>query len=89
VNANGIIQSANSWLNPAFTWNADGVMNQAQKKADVTTIVLHEIGHWFELLHPSDCGAMNANEVAAVMNPNWQRKWSVNTHDKAGAAAIY
>jgi hypothetical protein len=89
VNANGVITSGNTWLNPAFTWNAAGVMNQAQSKADITTVALHEIGHWFELLHPSACGAMNADEVASVMNPNWQKKWTINADDKAGAAAIY
>ena len=64
-------------------------MNQAQSKADITTVALHEMGHWLELLHPSDCGAMDANEVAAVMNPNWVKKWATNIDDQTGAATIY
>lgn len=88
VSGNPIV-AANSWLNPAYTWNAAGVMNQAQLKADVTTVTLHELGHWLFLAHPSQCGAMDASEVAAVMNPQWTSKWSLNADDKAGSANMY
>ncbi|CAN5516294.1 hypothetical protein BH20CHL7_BH20CHL7_08460 [soil metagenome] len=83
------INSTNTWFNLAFTWNADGIMNQGQMKADVTTVGLHEMGHWLTVLHPSDCGAMDAAEVAAVMNPNWVKKWVLGADDKAASAAKY
>lgn len=86
---NGVITSANTYFNTAFTWNADGIMDQAQMKADVTTVGLHELGHWLMLLHPSQCGAMTAAEVAAVMNPNWTKKWVLGTDDRAASAAKY
>ncbi len=83
------IVAANTWMNPAYTWNQAGTMNQAQLKADVLTVALHELGHWLQLNHPPVCGAMDANEVAAVMNPNWTAKWVLGADDKNASAAMY
>jgi hypothetical protein len=85
----GVIHWAQTWLNPAYEWNTDGVMNQAQRKADAHTVTMHEMGHWLKLLHPSQCGPMTAAEVAAVMNPVWIKKWVLGSDDRAGAAAKY
>lgn len=84
------LAATNTWLDPGWNWNTTGVMNQAQRKVDVKTVNLHEMGHWQRLLHPSDCaGGMTAAEVAAVMNPNWTKKWSTNSDDQDATRAQY
>jgi hypothetical protein len=84
------IYRAETWLNPAFSWNANGVMNQQQSQADVHTVTMHEMGHWLTLVHPSQCGEpITAAEAGAVMHPNWTTKWSLNSDDRAGSAYMY
>lgn len=86
---NGRHNRSDVHLNNNFNWNVDGVMNQAQRKVDVRTIAVHEIGHSTGLHHPSICGAMTANEVEAAMNPNWTTKRYTRTDDDAGNRALY
>ena len=81
------ITAGSIFLNSAFTWNTSGTMNQANRQADVRTIMVHELGHEVYLNHPSSCGSMTTDEVNAAMNPNWVKKWYTNPDDKAGAAA--
>jgi Matrixin len=85
----GTHATASVILNSRFTWNTSGTMNQAQRRTDVRTVSLHEIGHANGLHHPSACGAMTAAEVASAMNPNWTNKPNTNSDDKAGIAAAY
>lgn len=77
-------------LNSRFTWNTAGTMNQAQRRTDVWTIAVHEIGHASGLAHPySNCGTVTAAERASVMYVDWTRKRYPNSDDKAGIAAMY
>jgi hypothetical protein len=80
---------ANTYLNTDWTWNTTGTMNQATNTADVRTVTTHELGHWLRLLHPSNCHAPSATETAAVMTPNFVKKWSINSDDIAASAAVY
>jgi len=84
-----ILTWSNSYLNPAYTWNLTGTLNQSQLQADVRTIATHELGHWLYLNHPDSCGTMTTAEVAAVMWPNWTKKWAPTADDQAGIASIY
>jgi hypothetical protein len=88
-NASGIIVGANSYFDPSWSWNASGVMDQASRKADVTTVVMHEMGHWLRLKHPSQCHPPSNAEIAAVMQPIWTAKWSLAPDDRAASAAKY
>lgn len=80
---------ANTYLNSDWSWNTTGTMNQAQKKADVRTVTTHELGHWLRLLHPNQCHAPSATELAAVMTPDFTKKWTINSDDIAAIAAVY
>lgn len=87
VNSSGQIVGGNVFLNPAFSWNLNGNLNQANQVADVRTITTHELGHELRLTHPANCGTpMTAAEKASAMNPNYKKKWTINSDDKAGAA---
>jgi hypothetical protein len=81
------VTSAMLYLNPAFTWNTTGTMNQSRSQADVRTVTIHEIGHWLVLNHPNACGSMTQAEKDATMNPDWRKKWNTTSDDKSGAAA--
>lgn len=83
----GTITWANTYLNSGYTFN--GVMNQANKTADLKTVTVHEFGHWLTLLHPGQCDALTDAERAAVMHPNWTIKRSLGSDDRAGSAAMY
>jgi hypothetical protein len=78
-------------LNNSWTWNTSGTLNQAQRKADVHTVNMHELGHAVGLAHPFACdgGAMTDAEKASAMNPDYTKKWNLNSDDKAGYANIY
>jgi Matrixin len=85
----GTITWANIFLNSSFSWNTNGVLNQSTKQADIRTVATHELGHLLMLHHPGACHTMSTAEKAAVMNVTWTKKWSLNSDDKAGAAAMY
>lgn len=86
INAVGIsggrVVSSVLYLNSTWTWNKTCTLNQAQKKADVYTILLHETGHTVSLNHDS-------SQTAAVMWPNFVCKQSLTADDKAGIDALY
>ncbi len=86
VYSGGEITGGNIFFNSAFTWNTSDTLNQAQKKADVRTVAVHELGHEVYLNHPSACGTVTSAEKAAAMHPNWTTKWYTKSDDKAGLA---
>ena len=78
------------YLNSDFTWNLSGTLSQQYRKVDVRTIVTHELGHFFILVHPNQCsGTYTSTEVNAVMTPNWRNKWTPNSDDIAGLKALH
>jgi hypothetical protein len=90
INGAGATHSTSTmWFNDNFTWNFVGTMSQSQMKADVHTVVMHEMGHSSGLNHPDVCGAMTSSEVAASMNPNWTKKWTINSDDAWGIQSRY
>lgn len=80
------VNGGDVYLNPNWTWNLVGNLNQANQVADVRTVTVHELGHELVLVHPSQCGTMTDAERASAMNPNFTKKWSINSDDRAGAA---
>jgi hypothetical protein len=86
-NASNKLTSANIFLNPNWTWNLNGNLNKANAVADVRTVTTHELGHELVLDHVDQCGGIaTAAKLAAVMNPNYTKKWTTNADDEAGAA---
>ncbi|WP_224273669.1 matrixin family metalloprotease [Nocardioides lacusdianchii] len=85
ISGNTVV-SGDVYLNPNWSWNLNGNLNQANRVADVRTITVHELGHELVLEHPNQCGPMSSAEIAAAMNPNYVQKWNVNSDDRAGAA---
>ncbi len=82
---------SSSWMrfNSNWTWNTSGTLSLSQMKADVHTIVMHEMGHASGLNHPDVCGSMTSAEVASSMNPNYVKKWTINSDDAAGIHSRY
>lgn len=80
--SSGRLASSLLRLNNTWTWNTTCTLNQAQKKADVMTIVLHEMGHSVALNHHSA-------HTEAVMWPNYVCKQTLRTDDKNGIDALY
>ncbi|MQY03245.1 matrixin family metalloprotease [Actinomadura macrotermitis] len=79
-------------LNSQFRWYTNGTMNQSQRKVDVWTIAVHEMGHASGLAHPypsSGCGQPTQAEKAGVMYVTWKKKRYPNSDDKAGIARRY
>jgi hypothetical protein len=84
------VTGSSTYFNTAFTWNNTGIMSHSGMEADVKTVMLHEMGHWLTLLHPSDCGTpISAAEVASVMHPNWTKKWTLGSDDTNAIAVVY
>lgn len=86
INASNQVVGGDVYLNPNWSWNLNGNLNQANKIADVRTVTVHELGHELVLTHPNQCGAMTTAEKNSAMNPDYTKKWNINSDDKAGAA---
>jgi hypothetical protein len=69
-------------LNSTWIWNTSCTLNQAQKRVDVLTITLHEMGHSVALNH-------DPNQTGAVMWPNYVCKQTLRTDDRNGIDALY
>lgn len=69
-------------LNTAWSWNTSCTLSDSLKKADVLTIVLHEMGHSVRLDH-------DGSHTEAVMWPNFVCKQTLKTDDKNGIDALY
>lgn len=78
----GRLTSSYLRLNTTWTWNTGCTLNQAQKKADVLTILLHESGHSVSLLH-------DGAHTEAVMWPDFICKQTLRADDKSGIDALY
>jgi hypothetical protein len=78
-------------LSADFSWNTSGVMDQATRKTDVWTILMHEVGHASGLAHPSECGPGHPTplERQGVMFVDWMTKHNPNSDDQAGIASRY
>ena len=78
-------------LSSDFSWNTSGIMDQASRRTDVWTILMHEAGHASGLAHPSVCGAGHptALEREGVMFVDWTTKHNPNSDDRAGIAGRY
>jgi hypothetical protein len=78
-------------LSSDFTWNTSGIMDQASRRTDVWTILMHETGHASGLAHPVACGVGHptALERAGVMHVDWMTKHTPNSDDRAGIAGRY
>ena len=78
-------------LSADFTWNTGGIMDQATRRTDVWTVLMHEAGHAGGLAHPSACGFGHptALERQGVMFVDWTTKHTPNSDDKAGIASRY
>lgn len=82
TSSSGNLTSSYLRLNTTWTWNTSCTLNQSQKKADVLTILLHEMGHSVRLQH-------DAAQTGAVMWPNYVCKQTLRTDDKNGIDALY
>ena len=78
-------------LSSDFSWNTFGIMDQASRRTDVWTILMHEAGHASGLAHPISCGAGHPTtaERAGVMHVDWTTKHTPNSDDRAGIAGRY
>jgi hypothetical protein len=78
-------------LSADFSWNTAGIMDQATRRTDVWTILMHEAGHATGLAHPAQCGFGHptALERAGVMFVDWTTKHTPNADDRAGVAGRY
>jgi hypothetical protein len=84
-------ETVNVVLSSDFSWNTSGIMDQASRRTDVWTILMHETGHASGLAHPADCGAGHPTtlEKAGVMFVDWTTKQSPNSDDRAGIDLRY
>lgn len=80
--------------NSDWVWFTDGTMSEEFGAADVKTVVLHEFGHTHGLDHPNNCTDLpydlyTADERAAVMTPDFTKKWQINADDISLAQYYY
>lgn len=88
--SNGRHNRSDIHLHSNFNWNLDGIMNQNERKADVRTVSVHEIGHSTGLGHPRNCGdPFTFDEENSAMHPNWKKKWTTRVDDDNGNKALY
>jgi hypothetical protein len=82
------------YLSNRFTW-VNASQNIGQGKADVQTVVVHEVGHFTGLAHPwpgpcTDGSAYTSAEKGSVMTTiNTGTRRALNSDDIAGVRAIY
>jgi hypothetical protein len=84
-------ENVNVVLSSDFTWNTSGIMDQASRRTDVWTILMHEAGHASGLAHPVVCGVGHPTplEREGVMFVDWTTKHTPNSDDRAGIARRY
>jgi hypothetical protein len=84
-------QTVHIVLSSDFSWNTDGIMDQASRRTDVWTILMHEAGHAGGLAHPAVCGLGHPTrlEREGVMFVDWMTKHNPNSDDQAGIAGRY
>ncbi|MBT2490221.1 matrixin family metalloprotease [Streptomyces sp. ISL-96] len=81
-------------LSNKFTW-VNGSQNISAKRADVQTVVVHEVGHFTGLAHPrldhcndgTDLTRAEKGSVMTTINTGTRRK--LNSDDIAGVKALY
>ena len=78
-------------LSSDFSWNTAGIMDQATRRTDVWTILMHEAGHASGLAHPAECGPGHPTQLEreGVMFVDWTTKHHPNSDDQAGIASRY
>jgi hypothetical protein len=81
------------YLNNDYFWYTDGTMSQSQHKADIRTVMTHEVGHASGLAETTavifDCRPVSTSEIQGVMYSNWTKKWDTRADDIAGIQYIY
>jgi Matrixin len=82
INSSGNLSSSLLRLNTTWSWNTSCTLSQSLKRADVLTILLHEMGHSVRLLHDS-------SHTEAVMWPDFTCKQTLRADDRAGIDALY
>ena len=78
----GYLRSSTIYLNSDWSWNTSCDLSQSGHRADLPTIIVHEMGHLVRLLHDS-------NHTEAVMWPDYTCKRQLATDDKNGVGARY
>lgn len=84
---------ATVYLNPTWTWGTS--FNQSVPRADIETVVLHELGHAHGLAHPyssfycADGGVMSGAEQVSVMNADFTNKRVLRSDDLDGLNVLY
>lgn len=81
------------YLNNDYFWYTDGTMSQSQHKADIRTVLTHEVGHSSGLAHTDntivDCRPVGTSEIQGVMYISWTKKWDTRSDDIAGIQNLY
>jgi hypothetical protein len=81
------------YMNNDYFWYTDGTMSQTQHKADIRTVLTHEVGHSSGLAHTNyeiiECRPVSTSEPQGVMYVNWTKKWDTRSDDIAGIMSLY
>ncbi len=79
-------------MNSDWTWGLTGAPsthNPLQHKADVRTVLVHEIGHASGLAHQPPCPPVTDPELVSVMANDWTIKWNTKGDDEGGINQEY
>jgi hypothetical protein len=80
--------SATVYISTRWTWS--NAFDDPNNIGHLRTVLTHEFGHVWGLDHPWANGQpMTATEKASVMNANYSVKYTPNSDDIAGMAAMY